>query len=73
MDDDDDDGGDTAGSSGVGGDGVEPRRFASIRVTAIDPRGGGPSAFCEFNSLGTLRDDLVFGRRDDIHAYDNAR
>ena len=73
VDDDDDDGGDTAGSSGVGDDGVEPRRFASIRVTAIDPRGGGPSAFCEFNSLGTLRDDLVFGRRDDKHAYDDAR
>lgn len=72
VDDDDDDGGDTAGSSGVGGDGVEPRRFASIRVTAVDPRGGGPSAFCEFNALGTLRDDLVFGRRDK-HAYDNAR
>jgi len=72
VDDDDDDGGDTA-VGGVGGDGVEPRRFASIRVTAVDPRGGGPSAFCEFNSLGTLRDDLVFGRRDDKHAYDNAR
>ena len=76
VDDDDDDGGDTA---------VQPlqpiqtagsrrlRRFASVRVTAIDPRGGGPSAFCEFNALGTPRDDPVFGRRDDKHAYDDAR
>lgn len=61
-DDDDDDGGVSDGSYSDGG--VEPRRFASVRVIAIDPRGGGPSAFCEFNALGTLRDDLVFGRRD---------
>ena len=61
-DDDDDDGGVSDGSYSDGG--VEPRRFASVRVIAIDPRGGGPSAFCKFNALGTLRDDLVFGRRD---------
>ena len=66
--DDSHDGGDAA----VGGDdtavndgGVDAMRFASVRVTAIDPRGGGPSAFCEFNALGTERDDPVFGRCDE--------
>jgi len=63
-DDSHDDGGDTA--VGDGGDRVEAAsRFASVRVTAIDPRGGGPSAFCEFNALGTPRDDPVFGRCDE--------
>ena len=67
-DDSHDDGGDTAVTA-VTADtdgGVEAAsRFASVRVTAIDPRGGGPSAFCEFNALGTPRDDPVFGRRDE--------
>lgn len=48
--------------AGEGNEGGDPPTFASVRVTALDPSGRGPAAFCEINNVGTLRDDLVLGR-----------